>query len=101
MFLRLTSGRIKKGSEAKARRFYRDESIPALVRRRGFLFARLLENADGSGEFISVTAWATPGAADAYEKSGLYRQLVSKFQPCLEGRPRLKCYKVTVDTQAK
>ena len=99
MVFRAVYGRLKAGAEGRMRRFYRTQVIPALTGQKGFVFCQLLENTDGSGEFISVTAWRSPAAAQAYHESKLYKELLGKISDILVGRGRVKFYKIAVTSR--
>ena len=53
-----------------------------------------MENVDDEGDDISITAWDTKEHADAYEASGIYKELVGKVAGWMTGPPELSTYEV-------
>ena len=62
---------------------------------KGYRFNYLLESIDEPGEAISVTAWDTMDDAEAYEQSGLYADLVTKFGKWFTAPAELRTYEVS------
>ena len=98
MFVRLTFVKFQPEKIEEVRRLYYDEVIPAMKEQEGLRFVHLLECLEAAGEAISITAWDNKANTDAYEGSGLYQELVGKFQPFYSAPPELKSYEVTVSS---
>lgn len=78
-------------------RVYEQEILPALKPVKGFQGAYLFTNAF-SGESVSLTFWASEQDAMAYDRSGMYAELVAKLRPLLATEPTLKRYHVSAET---
>ena len=91
MVVRLTSFSIPSEKAQEATNIYMQEVAPEVKKQKGNSNVMLLEAADGSNEYISLTAWETKADADTYESSGKYKELVSKIQGLI-GKPVLKSY---------
>ena len=98
MFVRLTFVKFQPEKIEEVRRLYYDEVIPAMKEQKGLRFVHLLECLEAAGEAISITAWDNKANADTYEGSGLYQELVGKFQPFYSAPPELRSYEVTVSS---
>lgn len=85
MYLRFIRLVVREGSEAAFQTFYRERIIPALTAVPGCVFAGLL-TPWRSDEHRSLTLWRSADAALAYEKSGLYHQLLGESMPYLSSR---------------
>jgi heme-degrading monooxygenase HmoA len=90
MFMRIVNLKVKQGKQGELARFYEDRVIPALEESKGCLYAALLQPADDDQECISMTFWRSREAAEAYEKSGLFDELLDESDDFLaevsEGR---------------
>jgi heme-degrading monooxygenase HmoA len=80
-FVRL---KVRKGKLSALGQYYEDHVIPALQDTRGCVFASLLQPTGGGEECLSLTLWSSPKAADAYEQSGLYDELLDGMDEFLE-----------------
>jgi heme-degrading monooxygenase HmoA len=79
-----------------ARESYKSEEFTGVLRElKGYRFNYLLESVDEPGEAISVTAWDTMDDAEAYEQSGLYADLVTKFGEWFTAPAELRTYEVS------
>jgi heme-degrading monooxygenase HmoA len=78
MFLRFVHLKVKKERAAEFARFYEARIIPALQDTPGCLYASLLQPTAGDDECISMTTWRSAEAAEEYEKSGLYDELLDE-----------------------
>ena len=76
MFMRFVNLKVKEGMLRDLARFYEDRVIPALQDSGGCLYASLLQPSDDDRECVSLTFWRSSEAADAYEKSGAYDELL-------------------------
>ena len=82
-------------AEAARALYYRDEIEGVLVRQKGHRFHYyLLEAVDVPGEGVSVSAWDSREDAEAYERSGVYEELVAKFRHFYTGPERLASYEM-------
>ena len=98
MFVRLTFVKFQPKKMEEVRKLYYDTVIPAMKKQEGLRFVHLLECLEAEGEAISITAWDNKANAEAYERTGLYQELVGKFQPFYAAPPELKSYEVTVSS---
>jgi len=85
MFVRFVRLRVREGQEARFVDWYRSRVIPELSEMQGCVFAGLLTPWRGE-EHRSLTIWRNAGAAAAYERSGLYHQLLREAEPMLSSR---------------
>jgi len=92
MFIRCTFFKTVPGKEEEVKALYLKEVIPHIKKEPGLIEVRLLEPADKADDFISITEWKTRADAEAYDSSGLYQQLVSKFEGLFTKLPVLKVY---------
>ncbi len=92
MIVRLTHLKVSSDNTEEVKNIYNREVIPEVKKQKGNANVMLLEPVDGSGEFISLTAWDSKADADAYESSGTYRKLVAKLDGKISGTASLKIY---------
>jgi heme-degrading monooxygenase HmoA len=85
MFVRFVPLLVRDGQEAAFAAWYRERIIPALSGVHGCVFAGLLTPWRGE-EHRSLTIWRNSGAASAYERSGLYHELLAEAAPMLSSR---------------
>jgi quinol monooxygenase YgiN len=78
MYMRLVQVKIKPEELATARQYYDERTLPALQKTAGCLFACLMQSSEHPDELISMTMWESETHADAYEKSGLFQQLIDE-----------------------
>lgn len=78
MFMRFVNMKVKEGMLQGLARFYEDRVIPTLQDSGGCLYASLLQPSDDDRECVSMTIWRTGDAAEAYEKSGAYDDLLDE-----------------------
>lgn len=79
MFMRLVNLKVKEGRLNDFARFYEERTIPALQGVNGCLYASLLKPTADDVECVSMTLWRSREAVDAYEKSGLYDELLDEM----------------------
>ena len=79
MFLRLVNLKVKEGRLSDFAHFYEERTIPALQEVKGCLYASLLKPTDDDVECVSMTMWRKREDVDAYEKSGLYDELLDEM----------------------
>jgi len=95
MWVRMTYFRMDLANIEAARAFYNGEEISGVMRQQpGYRFNYLLESVDVLGEAISVSAWDTREAAEAYERSGVYEEMLGRFGEYYLQPPELRSYKV-------
>jgi heme-degrading monooxygenase HmoA len=82
MYLRFIHLHVREGQEGAFARFYQERIIPALAETEGCLYAALLAPWR-SEDYQSLTIWASPEHATAYEESSLYHQLLAESAPML------------------
>ena len=82
-FFRIVSMLVAPGKEDNFRVLYRDEVVPFLRQVTGCCHIQLAQSANDPAEFISFTVWKDRGSAEAYEHSGLFRELRLKLTPAL------------------
>jgi len=80
LFLRIVSLKLKPGKTDEFRELYLHEIIPALHNTDGCRHAYLLMPKEEGHEALSVTMWDSKQAADTYEQSGRFAQLVEKVR---------------------
>ena len=95
MFVRCTFFKIVPEKLEEVKQLYTNEVMPVVKQQAGNLDIRLLEPVDKSDDFISVSEWKTSADAEAYDRSGLYQQLVHKFEGLFTKTPVLKTYHAT------
>jgi heme-degrading monooxygenase HmoA len=83
MFMRFVRVEVKQEKIPEFRQFYKDRIVPALKETDGCLFATLVQQTVRPDDFISLTLWDSPGAAEAYEQSGLFQKLTDEAGPYL------------------
>ncbi len=95
MWVRMTYFKIDPANSQAARAFYNGEQISGAMRQQpGYRFNYLMESVDAPGEAISVSAWESLQEAQAYERSGVYEQMLSRFAEYFIRAPELRSYEV-------
>jgi heme-degrading monooxygenase HmoA len=79
MFMRFVNLKVKEGRMNDFARFYEERTIPALQATEGCLYASLLRPRGDDVECVSMTMWRSREDVDAYEKSGLYDELLDEM----------------------
>lgn len=92
MFVRLTLCKFLPEKINEARKIYHEDIMPALRKQKGLLHVRFLEPTDKSGDYISITEWATKADAELYDSSGMYKKLVAKLEAYFIKQPELKTF---------
>ena len=83
MYMRLFHVKIKPESLSKYRQHYDETVIPQLQKMPGCLYAGLILSEHHRDECISMTLWNSQTQAEAYEKSGVYKELLQSLKPYL------------------
>lgn len=81
MYLRLVQMRVDPERAAEFSVEYEDKILPALARTPGCLYAALALNSRKRDRAVSLSLWKSKADADAYEKSGLFDELVALARP--------------------
>ncbi len=77
-FVRLTTLKIKPDKITEFKQLYTKEILPTLLSVKGCRYAYLTEGVEDNSEMVSVTIWDSKEDAQAYERGGLFQQLVEK-----------------------
>jgi quinol monooxygenase YgiN len=81
MYLRLVQMDVDPLREGEFTETYAGRIFPALARTAGCHYAALVVNAQKRERAVSVSLWESKDDADAYEQSGLYRELLDLCRP--------------------
>src|SRR5574341_935625 len=81
MFMRIVQTNIRSELLGQVRAHYERRVIPTLQEVPGCLFAGLLQSVSHPDECLSMTLWDDPAHAEAYEKSGVFRELLNEAKP--------------------
>ena len=92
MIARLTFFGVHPQDTEELKKTYNEEIVPVIRTQKGNMGAWLLEPKDENDEFISLTEWISLQDAEAYESSGVYRELVAKAANRFYSGPVLKTY---------
>lgn len=92
MFVRLTYLNFLPGKMEEAKSIYNSELVPIVKSQKGNLDCRMLEPVDKTDDYISMTVWDNKEDADAYQASGVYKQLVDRVKDLYAKTPVLKVY---------
>lgn len=95
MFVRMTFTRMDPANIEAARTMYNSDEVSGVIRKqKGYRFHHLLTSVDKPGEGVSLTAWDSRENAEAYERSGIYKELIGKFGSYYTEPPQLRSYEV-------
>lgn len=78
MYLRFVELKVGHEYIAKVKQMYEEKVIPTLQRVQGCLHASLIHADHHADECVSMTLWARSEDAEAYERSGVFQQLVDE-----------------------
>jgi len=92
MYVRLTYLNFLPGKVEEAKKIYNNELVPVVKQQKGNLDCRMLEPVDKADDYISMTLWDSKEDADAYQSSGVYKQLVDRVKDSYSKNPVLKVY---------
>ncbi len=81
MFMRFVQVKLKLERILEYIHVYEDVIIPVLEKTQGCRYAALVQNVNAPDEGISLTLWDGQRDAEAYERSGLYQELVDRSKP--------------------
>ena len=83
MYMRLVQVKVKPEKLSEMGSLYESRVIPELQKMHSCLYASLIYSTHHPDESISLTLWETQSDAEAYERSGVYQQLVEESKPFL------------------
>ncbi len=83
MYMRLLRLKVKPEAVDMLRRFYETRVIPELKKMPGCMFAGLILDKLQPETGVSMTLWRTEEDAEAYEKSGVFQDLLNEAAPYL------------------
>ncbi|NIM15544.1 MAG: hypothetical protein GTO45_26490 [Candidatus Aminicenantes bacterium] len=83
MFMRLLQSKVKPEAVGKLGEFYKTKVIPELQKIKGCMFASLIQDRTQPGTGFSMTLWQTKEDAEAYEKSGIFKNFMKELEPYL------------------
>ncbi len=85
MHMRMLQVTANPGRVAELQENYERNVIPRLQETPGCLYVGLTKSVRDDNEYISLTLWETPQHAEAYEKSGVFAELLKGAEPYLAG----------------
>lgn len=83
MYIRLLYVKVKQDGLASLGELYGSVIIPAMQTVPGCIHASLIKSVGREDECISMTLWRDRQAAEAYERSGMFRRLLDQAMPFL------------------
>jgi quinol monooxygenase YgiN len=83
MFMRLVQLNAVPDHEELIRQIYDGRVIPRLQQVTGCISAQLIQGIQQPGSFVSMTLWRGKDDVAAYEKSGMYKELLAELEPYL------------------
>ena len=92
MLVRLTYLYFIPSRIEESKNVYNQRIVPIVKKIDGNHNIMLLEPLDGSDVYISMTIWRDKAAADAYQESGKYKELVDMVKDNFAKPPVLKSY---------
>ncbi len=81
MFMRILQLKVRPAEIQGFIRLYEDRIVPALQSARGCLDACLVQSIPRPEKVLSLTIWDSEDDSSAYERSGLFMQLVGSARP--------------------
>ncbi len=95
MHARVTTVQLRPDTLDASIDLYQQEILPVIKAQPGYQGVYLFtDRATGNG--VSITLWTSEADAQAYETSGIYRQLVAKLASNFAASPTLATYDVSV-----
>ncbi|MEP6615567.1 MAG: antibiotic biosynthesis monooxygenase [Ginsengibacter sp.] len=95
MLVRLTHLYFIPSRIEDSKKIFREQIVPTVRKIDGNHNIMLLEPLDGSDVYISMSVWIDKAAADAYQDSGKYKELVDLVKDNYSKPPVLKSYNVS------
>jgi heme-degrading monooxygenase HmoA len=84
MYLRFVHARVKREAQPVIQRLYDARILSRLQGVTGCLYGGLIMSVEHPDEVISMTIWDSQANAEAYVKSGLFKELLKEAEPYLE-----------------
>lgn len=94
MLARVTTVKLQPDKVAESVALYQQEIVPIVKGQPGFQGMYLLTDA-ATGNGMSISFWNSEAEAQAYESSGIYRQMVAKLAANFSAPPSLGTFEVT------
>src|SRR4030042_217455 len=94
MYARAVNVQFQQGKVDEANQIVSNQIVPAMKTQKGFRTQFLLTQKE-TGKAISINMWDTEEDLAAFEKSTLYRELMSKLAGVLAGPPSGDSYEVS------
>ena len=85
MYLRLLQVTLNREKEFELQQMYGSKVIPSLQKVPGCLYAALTQNVTDPDEYISMSLWASKEHADAYERGGVFAELLAEASQYFAG----------------
>lgn len=85
MHMRMLQVTVNPGRVAELQEMYEREVMPRLQQTPGCLYVGLTKSVRDNDEYISLTLWESQQHAEAYEKSGVFAELLKGAEPYLAG----------------
>lgn len=92
MYVRLTYLNFLPDKVEEAKRIYNTQLVSIVRQQKGNLDCKMLEPVNQGDDYISMTVWENKEDADAYQASGVYRQLIDRVRDTYSKEPVLKAY---------
>ena len=95
MFVRMTFNRDDPAVVDEANAMYNSDEVSGVIgRQKGHRFHYLLRSMEEPTEGVTVTAWDSREDAEAYERSGTFKELLGKFTRWHTGPAEVRTYEV-------
>lgn len=95
MLVRLTYLYFIPSRIEESKKIFQEKIVPVVKKINGNHNIMLLEPLDGSEVYISMTVWQDEAAAEAYQQSGKYKELVDLVKDNYSKPPVLKSYRTS------
>ncbi len=99
MHARIVRAGIVEGKREQAIGLWEEEVAPAFRNLKGFRHGFLL-TAPEKLTYVSISLWETEADAEAFETTGLYQQLVDKFEGLFVDAPTRELYELSAQVKA-
>jgi quinol monooxygenase YgiN len=100
MFARIVECTAKQEKGPELNNSIRNEIMPILQSQPGFLDEIILVSNTKPDQVVAISLWNRPDDATRYDREQ-FPQIVSKLQPLLKSRPRVKTFNVESSTLHK
>ena len=95
MHARVTTVQLRPDTLDASIGLYQQETVPVITSQPGYQGVYLFTD-QVTGNGVSIMLWNSEAEAQAYETSGIYRQLVAKLASNFAAPPTLATYDVSV-----